>query len=220
MQFLKIFLSIFVIALTTSVARAEVKVYTIDPSHTNILWFGSHFGFSYSVGQFMDFEGKIEFDEANPANSYVEVVIQADSVMTGLDNFDEKLRSDVFFDANAHPTIRFTSKEMVIQGKDRGEIVGDLTLKGVTRPVILKTVLNKAGINPYNEKETLGFRAETVLRRADFNMDNMVDKGIAPIVPILIEMEAIFDEEATRAYHQTEFDASQPIDLSAISDAN
>ena len=105
---LRVLIIAFILVFSTlGAVMAAPVTYSIDQRHTNIMWFASHFGFSKSMGQFMDFNGKIIFDYDNPTQSKVGIIINTDSITTGLPKFDDHLKSADFFDVTNHPKVIF-----------------------------------------------------------------------------------------------------------------
>ncbi len=181
------------LCLTVSSVKAA-DVYEFDTTHTNIMWFASHFGFSDSMGQFMEYDGHFTIDEANPENSSVEITIQTDSIMTGLDKFDDHLKSEDFFAVEKHPVAFFKSTKVKRTGENTADVMGELTLLGITRPLTLQVKKNKIGKNPFNQKQTAGFTAKTTIKRSEFGMDYALP-GIPDEVDILIETEGILKDQ-------------------------
>ncbi len=167
--------------------QALAEQYTLDPTHTNIVWKTSHFGFSSPSGKFAKVEGSFNLDEDAPENSSVNVTIYPASIVTGIEKFDAHLASPDFFNAEKFETAQFTSTRIEMTGEDSAKIHGDLTLLGVTKPVVLDARLNKIGINPLNNLKTAGFSATTTIKRSEFGMGwgvpNVGDD-------VLIEIEA------------------------------
>ncbi len=172
---------------------AETKIvenkYVIDPSHTSVLWVANHFGFSDVSGKFTDISGNIVFNESNPKKSSVEVTIKMAELHTGLAKFDEHLKSKDFFDVVAFPTAKFISKKITITGKNKAKIEGDLTLLKTTKTVVLNAELNKSGINPITQKQTIGLKASTKIKRSDFGI-NYALPGVSDEVTLVIQTEA------------------------------
>jgi polyisoprenoid-binding protein YceI len=110
--------------------------YKIDPVHSAISFKVRHF-FSYVNGSFKKFEGTINVDPDHPEKSSVTATIDAASIDTKNDNRDQDLRSDHFFDVAKYPTITFKSKSVKQTGADSGDILGDLTMHGVTKEITL-----------------------------------------------------------------------------------
>jgi len=177
------------IALAQDTSSAENK-YAIEKNHTSVMWIADHFGYSKVSGKFTDISGEIVFDEKKPQNSSVQVEIKTDSIATGLPKFEEHLKSKDFFDVKNFPTAKFVSKKIIVEGKkNKAQIVGDLTLLGITKEVILKAEFNKSAPNPMSQKPTIGFSAKTTINRSDFGIKYALP-GIADKVELVIEVEA------------------------------
>jgi polyisoprenoid-binding protein YceI len=188
---LRIFSYLFFSLLCTNAYAAER--YQFDNRHTNIMWFASHFGFSKSMGQFMQYEGFFDIDEQKPENSSVEITIDTASVMTGLEGFDRHLKGTDFFDTENFPKALFKSTKVTRTGKNTAKIAGNLTLRGVTQPITLSATLNKIGVNPYNKKQTAGFTVTGSFKRSDFGIKYALP-GVSDKVDILIEAEGVKEE--------------------------
>lgn len=188
----KIFLLVVFILLAQT-ANASDK-YVIDSDHTNITWFCSHFGFSDSSGTFKDTDGVIFFDENNPNQSFVKVTIKTGSVVTAIPKFTDHLKGKDFFNFQTYPEAKFESTSVKKIGKKTAIIEGKFTLLGVTKPIKLKAVFNKKGVNPFNQKRTIGFSAETTIKRSDYGM-NYGLPGVGDEVKIFIELEGIHEED-------------------------
>ena len=176
-------------ASSATAAFAAAENYTLDPNHTNIYWSANHFGFSNPSGKFATVEGTLVLDEAKPDASKVDVKISTGSVITGIEKFDAHLKSDAFFDIVKFPTATFVSDKVEITGKETAKVHGNLTLHGVSKPVVLDVHLNKIGENPINKKKTAGFSASTVIKRSEFGI-NFALPGVSDDVKITIETEA------------------------------
>ena len=190
------FLAIIFVAITSSkmaLAQDSSSVenkYTIEKNHTSVMWIADHFGYSKVSGKFTDISGEIVFDEKKPQDSSVQVEIKTDSIATGLPKFEDHLKSKDFFDVKNFPTAKFVSKKIIVEGKkNKAQIVGDLTLLGVTKEVILKAEFNKSAPNPMSQKPTIGFSAKTTINRSDFGMKYALP-GVADKVELVIEVEA------------------------------
>ncbi len=188
---MKKFLSLIISFFFISQAQA-VETYKFDPNHTNITWFANHFGFSNPSGKFTETEGKIILDRANPKKSSVEITIKTASISTGLAKFDNHLKSTDFFNVEKFPTATFVSTEVIPNGQNKATVKGDLTLLGVTNPVILNVKLNKTGINPLYQVKTVGFSASTTIKRSTFGIDYAIP-GVSDVVKIAIEAEGNLD---------------------------
>lgn len=175
------------ITLSAFSASAADK-YTLDPTHTAVIWHANHFGFSNPSGRFVGIEGSITIDEKKPENSSVNVVIPTANVVTGIDKFNEHLKSKDFFSVAEFPKATFASSKVEVTGKDTAKVHGSLTLLGISKDVTLDVKMNKIGENPFSKKKTAGFSATTVLKRSDFGMKYGIP-GVSDEVAISIEAE-------------------------------
>ena len=169
-------------------AAASAETYTLDPSHTQIIWNINHFGFSNPSGKFASIEGSLTLDEAKPENSKVNATITIANLYTGLEKLNEHLLGDSFFDAKKFPTATFASTKVELTGKDTAKVTGNLTLRGVTKPITLDVKLNKVGINMM-KKKTAGFSASLTLKRSDFGMSAYAP-DLSDEVKLTVETEA------------------------------
>ena len=154
---------------TPDPSRVTAGIYATDPSHTLVGWKVSHFGFNDYFGQFGDVRGTLTLDPANPSRSVVDITVPVSGLATASSGLTAHMQRADFFDMANHPEVRFVSTAVEANG-DRAVIAGNLTIRGVTRPVILSARFSGAGTNPYNRKETVGFHATTTIKRSDFGM--------------------------------------------------
>lgn len=177
--------------LGSSAAIAAPISYTIDPSHTDVLFTWNHFGYSNPTGHLGEAKGTIVFDEAKPEASSVEVRFPLSAMDTHVSKLDEHLQSDEFFDAAKFPDITFkSSKVEKAAGADAYNVTGDLTIHGVTKPVVLAATLNKAEIHPMKKVPAIGFDATTTLKRSDFGIGAYVP-NVSDEVKVRITIEAM-----------------------------
>ncbi|EOR08421.1 YceI family protein [Acinetobacter genomosp. 15BJ] len=173
MQFKTLSLGLAV-ALASSVALAAPVDYKIDPTHTATVFSWNHFGFSTPSANFTDIQGTIKVDNAKPANSSVEVTIPLSSVNTNVTALDKEFQEEAWFNAAKYPNITFKSTKVETKDKKHFKITGDLTVKGVTKPVVLDAVLNKQGEHPMAKVPAIGFNATTSFDRSAFGIGNYV----------------------------------------------
>ena len=185
---------------TTMNANAKVEKFILDPLHTNIVWSANHVRFSNPNGKFAKSSGAMFLDEANPENSSVEVEIDMSGIITGFEDFDKHLKGADFFNSEKFKTAKFVSTKVEVLTKETtketakdaaqetAKIHGNLTLLGVTKPVILEAKLNKIGKHPFTFKKTAGFSAKTTIKRSDFNIKYGIPL-VSDEVSIAIEVE-------------------------------
>ncbi|MEM1362437.1 MAG: YceI family protein [Pseudomonadota bacterium] len=170
---------------------AEPELYTLDPSHSQILFSYNHLGFSTTYGMFSGFEGEIMFDAENPENSSVNVSMPVTMMFTGWEKRDAHFMSADFFNASedGRDLVTFTSTAIEVTGDDTANITGDLTLNGVTLPVVLETKLNQAAEHPMAKTPWIGFDATTTLVRSEFNAGRAAP-FVSDEVEVFISVEA------------------------------
>ena len=143
-------------------------VYDIDGPHTSVEFVGRHLMITKVRGRFNDVRGRITIAE-EPENSHVEVEIGVASLSSGNDDRDAHLKSGDFFDVEHYPTIVFASTAVRPVGDNTWELVGDLTVRGTTRPITLQVDFDGGGISPMGD-ERVGFSAATDVNREDFGL--------------------------------------------------
>jgi polyisoprenoid-binding protein YceI len=149
--------------------RAFDMAWQLDRAHTHIQFSARHLMVTNVRGQFEDFDIKVNFDEDNLVNSNVEVSIKAESINTRVADRDNHLRSADFLDAANYPVITFKSKHIALNGANAGRIAGDLTIRGVTREVVLDVEYTGLLKNPWGQFAA-GFNASTVINRKDWGL--------------------------------------------------
>jgi polyisoprenoid-binding protein YceI len=172
-------------ALATS--QAAVETYKIDPVHSSVGFSIRHF-FSQVPGNFTKFSGTIVVDRDNPEKNTVDATIETASIDTRISKRDDDLRSGKFFDVEKIPTITFKSKSWKKTGDDTFDVTGDLTIKGVTKEVVLK--VKSLGFGPgMMGKNLSGWEATTTINRNDFGV-TAYPKMLGDEVPVTINIEA------------------------------
>lgn len=187
--------AIFILALLLAFpAHAAQENYSFDKAHTQILFNVNHLGFSNSWGEFLDYDGHILFNEEDPKNSEVHITIKTSSIDMDDTKWDEHMKGEDFFNVEKFPDMSFKSNAIDIIGDNTANIKGDLTILGVTKPVILETKFNKAGKHAFSGKYVAGFSATTQINRSDYGMDYGLPL-IGDKVNIILEVEAVRDGE-------------------------
>lgn len=166
---------------------AQAAKYDIDARHTQVLFTYNHFGYSNITGRFTEVSGTFDFDAKDPAKSSIEVQLPISSVSTGVVKMDEHLRSPDMFDEAQFPTASFKSTKVTSAGGNKLKVAGDLTIHGVTRPVVLDVTVNSTA--PKRDTPAAGFDASTTIKRSDFGVNFMLP-GVADEVKLSITMEA------------------------------
>jgi polyisoprenoid-binding protein YceI len=180
-------------ALATAAATAGYAApekYTLDASHSQILFSYNHLGYSTTWGMFSGFEGEVMFDQENPSASSVSVSMPLASMFTGWEaRFDHFMSKD-FFGAAEGEMIKFVSTGIEVTGDNTANITGNLTLNGVTKAVVLDARLNQAGKHPMAGKDWAGFDATTMVKRSDFELGKFAP-FVSDEVEISISIEAM-----------------------------
>ena len=158
-------------ALVVAAAPAlAAQKYDIDPNHTYVTFTYDHFGFSNPVLKLEKFSGDFELDTAELTKSSISITFPLDGLHTGVAKLDDDLKAPDFFDAAKYPEITFKSTKVEKAGENALKITGDLTVKGVTKPVVLHAKINKIGDNPMSKRPSAGFDADATLKRSDFGI--------------------------------------------------
>ena len=163
-------------------SRITAGTYKVDPNHTQVVWTVNHMGITPLTGAFGASGGTLELDPANPSAAKVTVTFTVADMSTTAPAFTKHLLSADFFEAEKYPTATFTSTAVKASGTT-ATITGNLTLKGVTKPVTLNAKFFGAGANPRNKKTNVGFEATTTIKRGDFG----IGYGL-PMVPDPVEL--------------------------------
>lgn len=173
----------------TLAAQAAPVTYTLDTTHSRVTFYVNHFGYSNSVGEFKVGEGTFSFDDQDWSRSAVDVKIPVQSLELGDAKWNAHILSGDFLEAARFPDIAFVAKKVEKLEGARGKLYGDLTIKGVTRPVVLDLRLNKVGEHPLRKTPAAGFTATTTIKRSDFGVAAYLP-AVADDVEIRIEIEA------------------------------
>lgn len=177
------------IASIATFSVAKPVAYTIDPAHTATVFSWSHFGFSTPSANFTDIQGTINVDNEKPSNSSVNVIIPISSVNTNVTALDQEFQKAAWFDAAKFPNITFKSTKVETKDKKHFKIMGNLTVKGITKPVVLDAVLNKQAVHPMTKLATVGFNATTSFNRSAFGIANYVP-NVSDKITVNITTEA------------------------------
>lgn len=156
-------------SLLSSAAYAAPETYMIEPSHTMPRFEYSHFGYSVQLSRFDTTSGKITIDRAAKKGT-VDVVIDAKSVNTGSTVFNGHIQAADFLDTEMFPTITYKSSKLKFEGDKLVAVEGDLTIKGITKPVTLTVNSFLCMPHPMVKKDACGATATTKVKRSDFNM--------------------------------------------------
>jgi polyisoprenoid-binding protein YceI len=188
---------IIAVALVFAVA-AHAEDWKIDGSHTNVGFSVSHI-FTSVQGRFDRFDGTIVFDPKAPESAVVRATVEAASINTNNAKRDKHLRSDDFFDVEKYPTLSFESTGGITEMKDnRGKLAGNLTIHGVTKPVVFDVTFRGQGKDPWGNVRA-GFAARVDINRKDYglNWNEVLETGgllVGEEVEIQIDVEGILGE--------------------------
>lgn len=174
-----------------SAGHAMAADYAIDKQgqHAFVNFKISHLGYSWLYGTFKDFDGTFSFDEKNPEASKVNVTLKTESVDTNHAERDKHIRSADFLNASKNPTATFASTAVKSTGKGTADITGNLTLNGVTKPVVIAATFIGQGEDPWGGHRA-GFEGSTTLKLKDFN----IEKDLGPAsqeVELIISVEGV-----------------------------
>jgi polyisoprenoid-binding protein YceI len=182
-------------AQMTPLAEMPSGTYELDTSHASVTWKVSHLGLSNYTARFAKMDAKLEFDTKDPTKSKLVATVDPTSVRTDYPNaaekdFDKKLAQDAeWFNAGKFPEIKFESTKIEKTGENTGKIHGNLTMMGVTKPLVLDAKFNGAYLKkPFADIPGLGFSATATLKRSDWGFSTYVP-NIGDEVQILIETE-------------------------------
>lgn len=185
----KTLLAAALLAFAGSVFAAPVT-YKIDPNHTDVLAQWSHFGFSNPSAHFGKADGTIVYDAENVSASSVQVTLPLSGLNSFVADFDAHLRSGDFFDAEKYPAATFKSTKVESAGKGKLKVTGNLTIKDITKPVVLDVTLNKAGEQPMAKRAAIGFDATATVSRTAFGVGKYVP-NVSDEVKLRITTEAL-----------------------------
>lgn len=177
------------LALGTLSAQAAPVTYTFDTVHSRVTFYVNHLGFSNSVGEFKVGDGTFSFDGDDWTKSSVEVRVPVQSLELGDAKWNSHILSADFLEAAKYPEITFVSRKVEKIDAAHGKLHGELTVHGVTRPVVLELRLNKVGEHPMRKTQAAGFTATTQVARSEFGVAAYVP-AVADEVEIRIEVEA------------------------------
>jgi polyisoprenoid-binding protein YceI len=188
-QYLRTTALISLVSLTFGEAMADS--YTIDPRHTFPSFEVSHIGFSTQRGRFDRTSGKLVLD-AKAKTGHVEIVIDTDSIDTGLEELETRLKKEDFFNAAKFPTIQFQGDRFEFAGERPVAVDGTITLLGIAKPLRLAIDHFHCGTHPIAKREVCGANAGGSLKRSDFGMKAFLP-AVGDEVKLLIQIEAFKD---------------------------
>lgn len=172
----------------TTIASIPSGNYVMDKTHGYVTFEYLHQGYSRPTLRFDDVDAVLTLDSETPTNSSVNVTIKADSIDTGVPKFDDHIKGKDMFDVANHPTITFVSTSLTQKDAAHGTLTGDLTMKGITKPVTLDVKFNKAGQHFRTKMPMAGFSASGKIMRSDWDMGYAVP-AVGDEVEIRVEAE-------------------------------
>ncbi len=175
----------------TAVPASATGAYDIDPSHTNLGFVARHAMVTKVRGNFSDVTGSMTLDVANPAASSAEVTIEVSSIDTRNAQRDEHLRTNDFFDLAQFPQMTFKSTAVTQTGPTSFDVAGDLTIRGVTKPVTVTWDYTGSATDPFGN-ERIGFEGSTTINRSDFGLKYnapLAGGGVLISEKIVLELE-------------------------------
>jgi polyisoprenoid-binding protein YceI len=191
-RFVRMLACAFAGTLFAGAATAAPITYAFDTVHSRVTFHVSHLGFSHSVGQLFVAPGTFVFDTADWSKGAVIATLPADSLTFGDAKWDAHVKGADFLDAAKYPTLTFAATQVTRSGEKTGTLTGNLTLRGITKPVTLQLRLNAAGPHPMRKVPAIGFTATGTIQRSEF--------GVAAYVPMVgDELEVRIEVEALQA---------------------
>lgn len=177
-------------AVLASGAMAAPEKYTLDASHSQVVFSYDHLGFSTTYNMFSGFDGEIMFDADDPAASTVSVAMPVMSLFTGWEKRFAHFMSEDFFFAEEGDMVTFTSTSIEVTGDDTAMITGALTMNEMTKSVVLDAKMNKADTHPMAGKPWMGFDASTTILRSDFGLGKFAP-NVSDELDVIISIEAM-----------------------------
>lgn len=175
-------------AKVANLAAQPAGVYEVEPTHTSVTWRLSHSGLSTYTARFDKVTGEINFNPSAPTSSTATIMIDPNSVSTGLPNFDKEIAKSVF-KAEANPMIQFKSTSLTATSPTTGTMTGDLSIAGVTKPITLNVTYNTGRMSPFSRRQNIGFSASGKIKRSEWGMGNWINFGVGDDVDLIIEAE-------------------------------
>ena len=190
--------------------------YAVDRSHTYVTFSYLHQGLSYPLLRAVDIDGELTLDSSELGNSTVAIAVAVDSIRTNIDYFDKELASRKFFHADKYPYITFATHSYRPIDDKTGELTGFVTIRDVTRPLVLSVTINGAMEHPMLKQPVIGISASGTLSRSAFQLDRFVPM-VADEVSVSIEAEFLYgSNEGSAAAAARSADAIADIDPAAL----
>lgn len=189
-----VILSLGAQAQPKDITGAPNGAYSLDVAHSQVLFSISHLELTDYHGRFDKVSGTLNLDANEPEKSATSITIDMNSLDTPSAELNDILKGSSVFSASQFPAATFKSTAVTRTGADTGRIAGDLTIKGVTKPVTLDVVFNGTKRNPLKGDFILGFRAKTTIKRSDFGLTNTIWSSFVGD-DVNLEIEALFEQE-------------------------
>lgn len=173
-----------------------MALWNLDPTHSNAEFSTRHMMVTTVRGNISNAEGTIEFDPANPAASSVKAVLKVANLNTGVADRDNHLKSADFLEVDTYPEIKFESTQVEINGENDGKIHGHLTIRDVTKPVVLDVEFLGQDKNPFDGTTRVGFTGSTKINREDWGLvwNVALESGgvlVGKEIKITLDVEAV-----------------------------
>jgi polyisoprenoid-binding protein YceI len=180
----------FLLLFAATAAHAEPDHYELEPVHSRIMFTCNHFGYSNVIGTFSQPTGTLDFDPDDWTSAKLDVSVKLATLDLGDARFNQRILKRDYLDGEKHPVARFVSTHVEPLTPTTAKVHGELTLRGVSKPLTLEVSLNKLARNRYTMRRTAGFSAKATLDRNDWGMDD--DPGVVgATVELSIEAEAV-----------------------------
>ncbi|HEY0942079.1 MAG TPA: YceI family protein [Steroidobacter sp.] len=181
------------VLLSFGVAASAADTYSIDPTHTHATFSFQHLGFSTFHGKIPSQRGTISLDREKKTGE-VDVVFDLAALTTGVKKFDDHLRSKDFFAVETHPTATFKASKITFKGDVPASVTGDLTIKGISKPVTLQVTSFHCGQHPMLKVPACGANASATINRSDFGLTYALP-AVKDQITLDIEVEAAREQE-------------------------
>ncbi|HEY1838397.1 MAG TPA: YceI family protein [Rhizomicrobium sp.] len=172
--------------------NASPGVYRLEPRHTQVMFAIRHLDLTEFYGRFDKMSGTLSFDSRHPEASTVSIALDLSSVDTPNTDLNGEIKN--VFNAAKYPTATFKSTSVSVTSPTTGKITGDLTLNGVTKPLVLDVTFNGSREDPMDGAAALGFTATATVHRADFKLDQMIWSG-AVGADVTLTINALFEQK-------------------------
>lgn len=187
---MKEIMTMLVLMVMATAINAQTGEWTNDKYHTRIGFEVKHNGISFVSGHFNDFDIKVDAAGKDFLAIKVDVTVQTKSIDTGIEARDNHLRTADFFETDKYPTMTFRSTKFTKTGKNSGKIHGILTLRGISKPVVLTGNVIGKKIDPKTQKTIAGFRLRGSVKRSDFGLGpKFLPDAIGNEVAIIVDAE-------------------------------